>query len=261
MRYEIMGTPRLLDSEGYSSLGARKLEILLVTLLIRYDRIVPIDQLISEIWGTTPPRRATAALHVYISQLRKFLNRPGRGDSAIITRSGGYVLQLGTDETDFHDFQTLMYQGREKLRHQRREDAVTLLQSALDLWREPALGGLHDGPITNGFVTWLQELQLECIELLISTKLTLGKHKQLIGFLRMLINDHPLHEEFHRQLMLALYLADRRADALNVYQSARDVLRRELGLEPCRALQEMQHSILNAERAQLDPRLTHAGAS
>jgi DNA-binding SARP family transcriptional activator len=258
MRYEIMGTPRLLDNEGYTTIGARKIEILLVTLLIRYNRIVPIDQLITEIWDTAPPRRATAALHVYISQLRKFLNRPGRGDSAIITRSGGYVLQLGTDETDFHDFQALMLQGREKLRKQHREDAVTLLQSALDLWREPALGDLHDGPITNGFATWLRELHLECIELLTSTNLMLGRHKQLIGFLRTLINDHPLHEEFYRQLMLALYRADRRADALNVYQSAREVLRRELGLEPCRALQDMQHTILNAERTHIDPHLTHA---
>jgi hypothetical protein len=51
-------------------------------------------------------------------------------------------------------------------------------------------------------------------------------------------------ETFYRQLMLALDRFDRRGDALKVFRSAH--LQGELGLEPCRALQEVQRAILVA---------------
>ena len=44
--------------------------------------------------------------------------------------------------------------------------------------------------------------------------------------------------------MLALYRAERRADALAAYRTARERLRQDLGLEPCHALQELHRSIL-----------------
>jgi DNA-binding SARP family transcriptional activator len=46
--------------------------------------------------------------------------------------------------------------------------------------------------------------------------------------------------------MLALWRSERRADALGVYQLARETLTRELGLEPGRRLRELQQAILGA---------------
>jgi DNA-binding SARP family transcriptional activator len=61
--------------------------------------------------------------------------------------------------------------------------------------------------------------------------------------------EHPLRETFYRQLMLALYRSDRQADALKVYQTARRTLDDELGLRPCRALQDLQRAILRADQS------------
>ncbi|CAM5314497.1 Bacterial transcriptional activator domain-containing protein OS=Streptomyces antimycoticus OX=68175 GN=SSPO_014060 PE=4 SV=1 [Streptomyces antimycoticus] len=47
--------------------------------------------------------------------------------------------------------------------------------------------------------------------------------------------------------MLALYRCGHRPDALHVYQAARKTLNEELGLEPCRALQDMQRAILTSD--------------
>jgi DNA-binding SARP family transcriptional activator len=47
--------------------------------------------------------------------------------------------------------------------------------------------------------------------------------------------------------MLALYRSERQADALQVYRSVRQTINDELGLEPCRALQELQRAILVAD--------------
>src|SRR5260221_14189978 len=94
VRYEILGPLRVVDEEGNSFISARKIEVLLALLLIRADQVVPTDQLITEIWGEWAPRRANAGLHVNISQLRKFLHRPGRPGSPIETRPPGYLLRL-----------------------------------------------------------------------------------------------------------------------------------------------------------------------
>jgi DNA-binding SARP family transcriptional activator len=244
LRYEILGPLRVIDSAGVSFISAPKIEILLAVLLIRSDQVVAISQLMGEIWGEKPPRRATTSLHVYVSQLRKFLARPGRADSPIVTRPPGYMLRRGGDELDVEVFQRLIDQGRSFARAGRHEDASRSFESALGLWRGPALSDLRESPVVNGFVTWLEEARLECTEMLIESDLILGRHRENVVRLSALTAEHPLRETFYRQLMLALYRSERQADALRVYQTARQTLDDELGLEPCRALRDLHRAIL-----------------
>jgi DNA-binding SARP family transcriptional activator len=247
MRYEVLGPLRVTDERGSSYISARKIEALLAVLVIRSGRLVPADQLIAEIWDDQPPRRATAGLHVYISQLRKFLDRPGRSESSIVTRPPGYTLHIGIDELDLHTFQHLAKLGRDAAQDGRHEEAVQYLESALALWRGPALADVPRGPIIDGFVTWLDEERVDCVEQVIEAHLELGRHRQIVGRLYSLVVENPLREAFYRQLMLALYRSERQGDALKVYQGARHTLNRELGLEPCRALQSLQRAILTAD--------------
>ncbi|MFI5916053.1 BTAD domain-containing putative transcriptional regulator [Dactylosporangium sp. NPDC051541] len=258
MRYEILGPVRVVDKGTVSSISARKIETLLVALLIRSDQVVTADRLIAEIWGERPPRRATAGLHVYISDLRKFLRRPESPASPIVTRPPGYLLHLGADELDAHAFVRLMYDGRAHARDLRHEEAADCFQRALSLWRGSVVGDLTGGPIVDAFLAWLAEARLECTELLLEAQLQLGRHRELVAQLFSLAAEHPLRETFYRQLMLALYRSDRKADALKVYQSARRTLELELGLEPCRALQDLQRAILVADDVLLG---VHAAAA
>jgi len=253
MRYEILGPLRVVDADGVTTISAPKIEVLLAALLIRSDHLVAADQLISEIWGDRPPRRATAGLHVYISELRKFLTRPDRPGGRIFTRPPGYMLGLGTDEMDVQDFLNLVSRGRVHVREQQLDDAVSCFEQALALWRGAPLGDLIKGPTVEAFATWLSEVRMECTELLVDAQLQLGMHRTLVGRLFLLAAEHPLRETFYRQLMLALYRSERTADALKVYQLARRTLHGELGLEPCRALQEVHRAILTSdERVLLD---------
>lgn len=248
MRYEILGPVRVTEGTSASTITARKVEVLLAALLIQSGQVVSVERISAEIWDGDPPRRAVAALYVYISQLRKFLLRTGRCESPIVTWApNGYLLQLGQDELDFHDLQNLVQAGRIHLRVGRYEDAVDAFHRANALWRGPALGGVRGGPILSGFVAWCEEERLECVEMEIEANLMLGRHREMVSKLYSLVNEHPLREAFYRQLMLALYRSERRADALKIYQSARSILREELGLEPDRSLREMQRAILSSD--------------
>jgi SARP family transcriptional regulator, regulator of embCAB operon len=249
VRYELLGPLRVVSEEGeIATIGAQKIETLLAALLIRSDQVVATEQLMTEIWGDQVPRRATAGIHVYVSQLRKFLARcRGGSGNPVVTRPPGYVLRSGDDELDYRTFLEIVDWGRDHARGGRPEQAANCFETALALWCGPVLGDVSSGPIVEGFVTWLTETRLECTEMLIDAQLELGRHRELVGRLYSLIAEHPLRESFVRQLMLALYRSERQADALEVYRSVRQIIRDELGLEPCRALQELQRGILTAD--------------
>jgi SARP family transcriptional regulator, regulator of embCAB operon len=244
VRYEILGPLRIVDENDISIIKARKIELLLAVLLIRCDQVVSFDQIVAEIWGADMPRRAAATIHVYVSQLRKFLKRPGRKESPIITCAPGYELHLGSDDFDVHDFERLVSGGRALAQEQRHSEAAAAFDAALDLWRGPALGDLGNGVIVNGFAAWLEEARLECTEMMVDAHLAAGQHREIVGFLQALTTEHPLREAFYERLMLALYRSDCQAEALRVYRSARKSINDELGIEPCRTLQELQGAIL-----------------
>lgn len=248
MKYELLGSLRVVDEQGASSIGPPKVATMLATLLVKADHVVTAQQLIEEIWDEHPPRRASAGIHVYVSDLRKFLNRPGRRETPIVTRSHGYLLTLHpSDELDYRRFLNLAELGRGHMRNLRFEAATECFGQALALWRGPALDDIGNGRILGSFVTWLTEVRMECTELLLDAQLRLGRHRELIGQIYSLTREHPLRETFYRQLMVALYRSDRRGEALKVYQSARAVLIDEFGLEPCRALQDLHRAIMLAD--------------
>jgi len=246
LRFEILGSLRVVNEGKVLTISARKMEIVLATLLIRTGQIVSVDQLIEEVWGQTPPRRATATLYVYISQLRKLLYSTSWETQGLETRAPGYLLTADDDALDFHRFQNLVNDGRTHSRAGRHEQARRHFEPALALWRGPVLADLRDGPIINGFATWLDEVRLEVIEMLNEASLELGRHRELVSALYGLVREHPFHEAFYRQLMLALCRSERRADALVVFQNARAVLNQELGIEPGPRLQSLQREILDS---------------
>ncbi|MEV0912442.1 AfsR/SARP family transcriptional regulator [Streptomyces hokutonensis] len=251
MRYEILGSLRITDGDSTAFLSAHKIEALLATLVIRSGQVVSSAHLITEIWGDEPPRRATATLHVYISQLRKFLGRLGVPGVPVATHAPGYVLQLGSATLDVHTFQRLLHEGRGHMKAMRPAEASAACTAALDLWRGDALGDLRGGPTIQRFITWAEEARLECTELLYEANLARGRHRELVAPLSALTVLHPLREAFHQQLMLALYRSERTSEALGVYESLRKTLDDELGIEPCRALRALRQAILVSD-ARLD---------
>jgi hypothetical protein len=68
-----------------------------------------------------------------------------------------------------------------------------------------------------------------------------------------LVAEHPLREGLRELQMIALYRAGLRAEAFAVFQDARRVLDRELGIEPGPGLQEIHQRILRSDPALLAP--------
>jgi DNA-binding SARP family transcriptional activator len=94
--------------------------------------------------------------------------------------------------------------------------------------------GLEEGRLA----TWKQRIDAD---------LALSRHHEILGELSSLAARHPLHEDLQAQYMIALYRAGRRTDALEAFHQLRGVLIDELGLEPSRRIQRIQHAILTGD--------------
>jgi DNA-binding SARP family transcriptional activator len=232
----------VVDGEAVS-LPAAKPRALLAVLLLNRNRVVPVSELVDDLWSEEPPDTAVKALQVYVSQLRKAI-----GADRVLTKPPGYSLRVDDGELDLDVFERLVLEGRERLAAGDAEAAAERLGQALELWRGPALAEFRAEPFARDAGARLEESQLTAVEDRIEAELALGRHDRLVPELEQLVRRHPFRERLHGQLMLALYRAGRQADALDVYRRTRETLVEELGIDPGHALQELEQAILRQDR-------------
>lgn len=234
---------------------APKSRSVLAALLLNANRTVPVPVLIEELWGDMPPASVLTTLQTYILNLRKLLGRalavpaPRVAETVLVTRPGGYLFRSIADYFDLRDYERLAMDGRDALAAGDNTKAADLLTSAQALWRGRALADVRPGRVLEPEIRRLEESRLTTVEQSIEARLRLGRHQELLAELSGLVAEHPLHENLHAQLMLALHRSGRRQEALRVFQRLHAGLRSELGLETSRRLRVLQHAILNDDPA------------
>jgi DNA-binding SARP family transcriptional activator len=244
LEFRILGSLEVRRERRPLALGSQKERALLAILLLDANRTVSRNRLIDELWGEKPPAKADKAIQTYVSRLRKVVPA-----SILRTRSPGYVLDVEPEQLDLHRFERLVVEGQRALAEGRADLSCALLREALALWRGPALAEFSSEPFARGDGARLEELRLSALETRFDAELALGHHADLIGELESLVARHPLREHVRGQLMLALYRSGRQAEALAAYQDARRRLVGELGIEPGRALRDLEGSILRHDQA------------
>jgi DNA-binding SARP family transcriptional activator/DNA-binding beta-propeller fold protein YncE len=241
VEFRILGPLEVIEDGNPVALGTLKERLVLAVLLLHANEFVSRERLIDDLWGEAPPPTARKAVNVYVSQLRKAL---GQGGDLIGTASGGYRLQVEPDDVDASRVQRLLASAREHVARGELESAAERFGEALSLWRGPTLAGLQLESRGHDEVAQLDELRLVALMDRIDCDLGLGRHEHALGELNVLVREHPLRERLRAQQMLALYRADRQADALEAYAEARHTLVDDLGIEPSEALQRLQQAIL-----------------
>jgi DNA-binding SARP family transcriptional activator len=224
-------------------LGGRRQRAVLAVLVLARGEVVPVETIVEAVWGDDPPEDDVGALQAYVSHLRRRL-QPGsaaRTRSAVIVREGrGYAVRLPADAVDAWRFEALVQEAAaaEPLA------AATLLDRALALWRGPPLAEYADEPWAEADIGRLSELRAVARERRLDARLRLGEAALLVPDLEALVAEEPLREERWRLLALALYRANRQADALAALRRARTTLADELGVDPGPALRELEQQVL-----------------
>ncbi|ADB73621.1 FxSxx-COOH system tetratricopeptide repeat protein [Geodermatophilus obscurus] len=247
MDLRILGPLEVRGTGGPLVLGGVQQRGVLAMLALHLNEVVTTDFLIDGLWGEEAPASATNIVQGYVSRLRKALqaeNVPDRVGAAVLLRRGpGYLLELDPEQVDLYRFQRLLREGVRALRPAPVRAASTL-REALGLWRGQPLAEFADVPFARVEIPRLEQQRLGALEARLKADLALGRHAEVIGELKALVARHPLHEGLHQLLMLSLYRSGRQAEALEAYRQARETLAEELGIDPGRALQELEAAIL-----------------
>jgi DNA-binding SARP family transcriptional activator len=249
VQFHILGPLEVVEGDVAQPLGGAKQRAVLAILILRRGELVSGERLADELWGERAPPTAAKTLQGYISRLRKVL-----GENVLHTRGRGYVLTLRDGQLDVDQFEQLAREGRHALAAGDAASAAERLRSALGLWRGQPLADFVYEPFAQAEIARLEEAQLVCVEDRIEADLALGRHRQLVIELERLVRERPVRERLRGQLMLALYRAGRQADALDCYQVGRRAMVDELGIEPARALQDLEAAVLRHDGT-LDPPL------
>lgn len=244
MEFRVLG-PLEVSADGRPlPLGGPKQRAILALLVLSANEIVARERLIDDVWGDEPPAEVDATIRVYVARLRKLL-AAGDGDAPTLEAyRNGYVLRIAPETVDLKRFEDLLASGAEALAAGRAAQASAELKEALGLWRGPALVDLSGETWVRREAARLEDRRLRALEERIDADLALGLHAEVVAELESLVAANPARERFVEQLMLALYRCGRQQAALQAYTDVRRRLREEFGLEPSRALRELERRIL-----------------
>jgi len=221
------GTPIPLKGPRHRAVLAR--------LIAANGRAVPVAGLVSDLW-VAPPAGATSAVRTFVAALRRAIEpgRPPRAPATLLVTDGlGYALRAAPGDVDAWRFEAAA-----------RDANPDVLPEALSWWRGPAYADFPDDPWARGARSRLTELRLQAVERLAEARIHAGRPAGAIPDLDAHVTDHPWRENAWHLLALALYRANRQAEALAVLRRARTRLADQLGLDPTPELRRLESDIL-----------------
>ncbi|MFN8443794.1 MAG: BTAD domain-containing putative transcriptional regulator [Caldilineaceae bacterium] len=238
----------ILDGKPLQTLRSARIQGVLAYLALEPGRKHARDVLAAHFWPDEPDEVAKQNLRQALYQLRQRL-----GDDHAETP----FLLLTRDSVEFNStsdtqIDTALFQ--EALRQQRLQEAITLYQGELLTDLRSDSQQMEEWLIVQREQFHL--LALEALQKLTEQQLTVGNFVEAQQYARRQLTLEPWRESAHRQLMRALVATGERSAALTHYESCRQLLLDELGVEPDGETKALVARIREGERGRQGDRET-----
>jgi TolB-like protein/DNA-binding SARP family transcriptional activator/Tfp pilus assembly protein PilF len=225
LRIALLGGLEIMGGEitAQASL-TRKPRALIAYLALQGERGQSREKLTELLWGNSAEEQARANLRQALYAIRKALN----GDkTAYLVTKGDQISLAGPDmELDVALFEQLV-----------TESTPHALKRAAALYKGDLLDGFSLKE--DSFEAWalverekLRRLASDALSKLIAHCDEIGDTSRCVETAARLLSLDPLREAAHRILMRAYAAQGRGASALKQFKTCRDILKRELGVEP-----------------------------
>src|ERR1700760_2627662 len=131
VQFQILGPVTAYRGGESVSLGGERQRALLAVLLVHANETVSTERLVERLFGRSGSASQVNAVQVAVSRLRRAL-----GDGAmLLTRRGGYALELEPGQLDAATFESLVEEARDLMAQDDPAAASARLREALALWR------------------------------------------------------------------------------------------------------------------------------
>src|SRR3954467_11806966 len=220
---------------------SRQGRVLFAYLVLQRPRAVGRHELIEAVWASEQPANRASALTVLLSKLRAAVGADvldGRGSVRVVLPPAARV-DVEQALAALHRAESAVVQG----------DWARAWSAALCaryVTARPLLPGHDDLPWLDLWRRRLDDALDGALEAYAAACLGLGG-TEIAGAeraARRLLEHNPLRETGYRLLMQALAARGNVAEALDVYERARTVLREELGIPPGPAIHEVHATLL-----------------
>lgn len=259
---KLLGSLFLSQDDKEYTMSSKRASVVLTLLALSPGTPVPFDHLVDELWAEQPMANSRNALQANVVRLRRMLHTVtgGKGSETLRTVCNGYLLDIRRDNVDALSFLDLADAGARLATHD-PEKAARTLESALSLWRGPALMDACDGLRCRSKAAHLEDRWIAAYEDLIAAKLSFDPSRVSVPELRQLASEYATRERLSELLMLALYQDGRQTEALDVFHGVRRHLADDFGVEPGRGLHRVYQAILQQDKVLGEPRwgLSYAG--
>jgi TolB-like protein/DNA-binding winged helix-turn-helix (wHTH) protein len=219
-----------------AALKTRKAELLLAFLALPAEQAHSRDKLAALLWAERGEAQARGSLRTALAELRALLN-----DELVADRD---MVRLASSAVDC--------------------DVDLLAQAAQssEFFETHLLGELLEGcPVpSEEFGEWLTFERNRCrgyavaaLNTAIEAQDQRGNPTRAIELARRLVAFDPLREQSHRLLIRLLAAAGERSLAMAQYQSLKEILKRELNVEPSRESSDLVRSLTTGETVAANP--------
>lgn len=234
---EVKGEPIL------KKLG-KKGKALFTYLLYHHSRPVRREVLIDLFWPDSTPDSAKNCLNVTIHSIRKALQTVKGTEGLIQFEEDNYFINaLLKIETDVDLFKRLWRRGQSIEQTEGMEKALEDYNNAIALYKGDFLQNALFDEWTDPVRENLKETYLAILSRLSTYTMKQGRYTQTINLSKKMLAKDDCLEEAHRLLMLSYEKLGMRDKAVRQYKKCREVLFRELEVNPSKRTMEMYNQI------------------
>jgi adenylate cyclase len=244
-----------LDGEPVTSFETLKARALLAYLADDPGRAYSRSSLASLLWPERSQRAALSNLRHTLAVLRAALHDPSACPPFLLIDRETIAFNPHSDCTlDTLDFRRLVEASSSN--HPPGDQNLNCLEQAVALYRGDFLEafGLDDSAEYEAWLLLRREhyrtLALDALQRLAEAALLAADYEQAKAYARRAIALEPWREAAHCQLMRALALQGRRAEAFAQLAACRETLERELGVEPSPATLQLAEEMRGGRLAE-----------
>jgi len=245
LRISLFGNLRItLRGRLVKAVNTNRLQSLIAYLILQGDLPQPRERLAFMLWPASSESQARTNLRQLLHHLKRAL--PAECNFLVTDHFAVRWRQDGGCSIDVVDFKASIAEAGVARSEKDRAREMKFLASAAKIYEDDLLPALYDDWLTPLREEYRRQIAdtLHRLALLFDEK---GVYAEAIGCAGRLVALDALCES-HHQLLIRLHAANQdRASALRAYHQCMRVLRRELGVDPGPATQELFNRILKQE--------------